>query len=178
MSTSAGGWKEFEALAIPLLGSLYNHARWMTRDDAEAEDLVQETLSKAMRAFHSFQPDTNFKAWMLRIQRNAFLTSRTAIANARTVFLEDHPDVLEQLNSDDSPESVLIQLSDAAVLRSAMDQLAPPLREVVILSDLEELKYKEIAAILDIPIGTVMSRLSRARQALRRMLTSQTGASA
>jgi hypothetical protein len=80
----------FEQLALPLFPSLYNHAFWLTRDQAEAEDLVQETFSKALRAFDSFQPGTNFKAWTFRILRNTFLTTRTGIAASRTVFLEDH----------------------------------------------------------------------------------------
>ncbi len=82
---------DFERLALPLLPSLYNHASWLTRNHAEAEDLVQETFSKALRAFDSFQASTNFKAWIIRILRNTFLTSRTGIATSRTVFLEDHP---------------------------------------------------------------------------------------
>ncbi len=86
---------EFERLVLPLLPSLYNHASWLTRNHAEAEDLVQETFSKALRAFDSFEEGTNFKAWIIRILRNTFLTSRTGIATSRTVFLEDHPHVLD-----------------------------------------------------------------------------------
>jgi RNA polymerase sigma factor (sigma-70 family) len=85
----------FEQLALPLLPSLYSHAFWLSRNHAEAEDLVQETISKALRAFDSFQPGTNFKAWIFRILRNTFLTSRTGIAASRTIFLEDHPDLLD-----------------------------------------------------------------------------------
>jgi RNA polymerase sigma factor (sigma-70 family) len=78
----------FEELALPLFASLYNHAFWLTRNQSEAEDLVQETFSKALRAFDSFEPDTNFKAWIFRILRNTFLTSRSGIAASRTVFLK------------------------------------------------------------------------------------------
>lgn len=166
---------EFQDLAVPLLASLYNHAQWLVRDPVEAEDLVQETLTKALRAFDSFEPGTNFKAWIFRILRNTFLTSRTAIANARTVFLEDHPDVLEVAESGLSPEAEVIKLNDLAALRTAIEQLAPHLREVILLCDLEELKYREIAAVLDVPIGTVMSRLARARQNLRQILMSNSG---
>jgi RNA polymerase sigma-70 factor, ECF subfamily len=167
--------ERFQDLAIPLLGSLYNHAQWLTRDAVEAEDLVQETLTKALRAFESFEQGTNFKAWIFRILRNTFLTSRTAIAHSRTVYLEDHPDVLETVDFNSTPEDEVIKLNDLAALRSALEQLAPHLREIILLCDLEELKYREIAAILDVPIGTVMSRLARARQALRQLLISNTG---
>ena len=165
----------FQDLAVPLIGALYNHAQWLVRDASEAEDLVQESLTKALRAFDSFEQGTNFKAWIYRILRNTFLTSRTAISNARTVFLEDHPDVLETAESGSSPEMEVLKLNDLAALRNAIEQLQPQYREVVLLCDLEELKYREIAAILDVPIGTVMSRLARARQMLRQTMTSNTG---
>ena len=86
---------DFEQLALPLFASLYNHAFWLTRNQTEAEDLVQETFSKALRAFDSFQSGSNFKAWTFRILRNTFLTSRTGIAVSRTVFLEDNPEALD-----------------------------------------------------------------------------------
>jgi RNA polymerase sigma-70 factor (ECF subfamily) len=175
MSSHSRATDRFQDLAVPLLGALYNHARWQVRDASEAEDLVQETLTKALRAFDSFEPGTNFKAWIFRILRNTFLSSRTAISNSRTVFLEDHPDVLETAESGLTPEAELLKLNDLAALRSALDQLAPQLREVILLCDLEELKYREIAAVLDVPIGTVMSRLARARQMLRQILTSKSG---
>ena len=93
MPSAAAPSAAFEELALPLFPSLYNHAFWLTRNHAEAEDLVQETFSKALRAFDSFQPNTNFKAWIFRILRNTFLTTRTGIATSRTVFLEDHPEI-------------------------------------------------------------------------------------
>jgi RNA polymerase sigma-70 factor, ECF subfamily len=167
----------FEQLALPLFPSLYNHAFWLTRDQAEAEDLVQETFSKALRAFDSFQPSTNFKAWIFRILRNTFLTSRTGIAASRTVFLEDHPDALDTASADSTPEDNLIRLDNEAALQAALDQLQPPLREALLLCDVEEIKYKDIAVILDVPIGTVMSRISRARRTLRQLLQPQLGES-
>ena len=166
----------FEELALPLFASLYNHAFWLTRNQSEAEDLVQETFSKALRAFDSFQPDTNFKAWIFRILRNTFLTSRTGIATSRTVFLEDHPDTLDTVASS-TPEDTLIRLDNQAALYLALEQLQPQLREVLLLCDVEEIKYKDIAAILDVPIGTVMSRISRARSTLRQLLQPQLGES-
>jgi RNA polymerase sigma factor (sigma-70 family) len=167
---SASRSSDFERLALPLLPSLYNHAFWLTRNHAEAEDLVQETLSKALRAFDSFQVDTNFKGWIFRILRNTFFTSRTGIAASRTVFLEDHPDVLDATDTSPTPEDHLIRLDNQAALQRALEELEPSLREALLLCDVEELKYRDIALILDIPIGTVMSRISRARRALRQQL--------
>jgi RNA polymerase sigma-70 factor (ECF subfamily) len=167
----------FEQLALPLFASLYNHAHWLTRDPAEAEDLVQETFTKALRAFDSFQPDTNFKAWIFRILRNTFLTTRAGIAASRTVFLEDHPDTLDTTASGPTPEDTLIRLDNEAALHTALEQLQPPLREAILLCDVEEIKYKDIAVILDVPIGTVMSRISRARRTLRQLLQPHLGES-
>jgi RNA polymerase sigma-70 factor, ECF subfamily len=175
MGLQAPATLKFQDLAVPLLSSLYNHAQWLVRDPVEAEDLVQETLTKALRAFSSFEHGTNFKAWIFRILRNTFLTSRTAISHARTVYLEDHPDVLEAAESGSTPEAEAIRLNDLASLRSALLRLAPQSREVILLCDLEELKYREIAEILDVPIGTVMSRLARGRRELRSILLSNSG---
>ncbi len=163
----------FEQLALPLLPSLYSHAFWLSRNHAEAEDLVQETLSKALRAFDSFQTGTNFKAWIFRILRNAFLTSRTGIAATRTVYLEDNPDLLDIADASPTPEDHLLRLDDEAAVQRALEQLNAPLREVLLLCDVEELKYKDIALILEVPIGTVMSRISRARRGLHQLLQLQ-----
>jgi RNA polymerase sigma-70 factor (ECF subfamily) len=168
---------DFEQLALPLFASLYNHAFWLTRNQAEAEDLVQETFSKALRAFDTFQPGTNFKAWIFRILRNTFLTTRTGIATSRTVFLEDHPDTLDTIAAGSTPEDTLIRLDNQATLHAALEQLQPQLREALLLCDVEEIKYKDIAVILDVPIGTVMSRISRARRTLRQLLQPHLGKS-
>src|ERR1700734_2242438 len=106
---------KFEQLPLPLLPSLYNHAFWLTRNQAEAEDLVQETFFKALRAFDSFQSDTNFKAWIFSILRNTFLTTRTGIVASRPVFLEDHPETLDTVTGA-SPEDTLIRLDNQAAL--------------------------------------------------------------
>src|SRR3984885_15534623 len=166
----------FEQLALPLLPSLYSHAFWLCRNHAEAEDIVQEAISKALRAFDSFQAGTNFKAWAFRILRNTFLTSRTGMAASRTVFLEDHPETLDT-SAGPTPEDNLIRLNNQAALHTALEQLPPQLREVLLLCDVEEIKYKDIALILDVPIGTVMSRVSRARRTLRQLLQPQLGES-
>jgi RNA polymerase sigma-70 factor (ECF subfamily) len=167
----------FEQLALPLFASLYNHAHWLTRNPSEAEDLVQETFTKALRAFDSFQRDTNFKAWIFRILRNTFLTTRAGIAASRTVFLEDDPDKLDTTASGPTPEDILLRLDDHAAIHAALEQLQPQLREALLLCDVEEIKYKDIALILDVPIGTVMSRISRARRTLRQLLQPHLGES-
>jgi RNA polymerase sigma factor (sigma-70 family) len=177
MSSATTRIADFEQLVLPLFASLYNHAFWLTRNQAEAEDLVQETFSKALHAFDTFQPGTNFKAWIFRILRNTFLTTRTGTAASRTVFLEDHPNALDYAADDPTPEETLIRLDNQAALHTALEQLQPPLREALLLCDVEEIKYKDIAVILDVPIGTVMSRISRARRTLRQLLQPHLGES-
>ena len=172
----------FEDLALPLLPSLYNLAFWLSRNAADAEDLVQETFLKALRGFESFEPGSNFKAWIFRILRNTYLTSRSGLAVNRTVALEDELNETGESGPAQDPEGVidrqtpetnLLQMADRAALQAAMETLPPPLLEVMLLCDVEEMKYKEIAATLEIPIGTVMSRISRARLALRTALEAQ-----
>jgi RNA polymerase sigma-70 factor (ECF subfamily) len=169
----------FEELSMPLLPSLYNVARWLTRDATEAEDLVQETFLKALRGFASFEQGTNFKAWIFRILRNTYLSSRSGLAATRTVALEPEWDsgtteLLPEAAIDrETPELNLMRLADRAALEDAMRNLAPPLLEVILLCDVEEMKYREIASVLEIPIGTVMSRIARARATLRQSLKNQ-----
>jgi len=166
----------FEDLALPLLPSLYNIAFWLSRNPTDAEDLVQETFLKALRGFTTFESGSNFRAWIFRILRNTYLTSRTGLAAMRTVALEDELDdrnasgtahYPEGAIDRETPERNLIRLSDRAALQAAMEKLPPPLLEVILLCDVEEMKYREIATVLEIPIGTVMSRIARARTALR-----------
>jgi RNA polymerase sigma-70 factor, ECF subfamily len=169
----------FEDLALPLLPALYNVAYWLTRNASDAEDLVQETLLKSLRGFAGFEAGSNFRAWIFRILRNTYLTSRSGLAAQRTVALEEELDeggasgagaYPESVIDHETPELNLIRLSDRAALHRAMEKLPPALLEVVLLCDVEEMKYKEIAAILEVPIGTVMSRIARARVHLRRSL--------
>ena len=158
--------KEFEKLALPLLDPLYNFARWMCRDGDEARDLVQETFAKALKALGSFREGTNFRAWMFRILRNTFLTSRTGLERRNTVQ-EGEEGFADSVASQDTPELALVRRADTELVQQAIAALPAVFQEVVILADLEELKYQEIADALDIPIGTVMSRLARARRLLR-----------
>jgi RNA polymerase sigma-70 factor (ECF subfamily) len=177
--TSSPQTATFEDLALPLLPSLYNLAAWLARNPADTEDLVQETFLKSLRGFATFEPNTNFKAWIFRILRNTYLTSRSGLAAKRTIALEDeleaHDDSGPRLYPEGAidrhtPELNLMQLNDRAAMQAAMDDLPAPLLEVLLLCDVEEMKYKEIASVLEIPIGTVMSRIARARTTLRRNL--------
>ena len=156
----------FDELATPLFGALYNYARWLTRDPAEAEDLVQETYVKALRGFGSFTAGTNIRAWMYRILRNTFLTSRTGLKAVAP--LDD--DVVDTVAAAGTPESLLMARVDADALRRAIESLPLVFREVLLLSDMEEMSYREIAETLGIPVGTVTSRLLRARRKVREAL--------
>jgi RNA polymerase sigma-70 factor, ECF subfamily len=158
----------FEDLAMPLFDQLYNFARWLTQDTAEAEDLVQETYTKALRGFSSFQPGTNFRAWMYRILRNSFLSSRTGLRMMVTIEGEADENLLPAESS--TPESILIEQADRETVQQALADLPVPFREILLLCEVEEMSYQEISEMLAIPIGTVMSRLFRARKALRELL--------
>src|ERR1700720_2287879 len=163
----------FEDLAMPLFDQLYNFARWLTQDTVEAEDLVQEAYTKALRGFSSFQLGTNFRAWMYRILRNTFLTSRTGLKVTMTVPLEPEEDGPELAVECATPETILFERSNRELLQSAIDDLPGYFREILLLCEVEEMSYQEIAETLSIPVGTVMSRLSRARKTLRHRLRPQ-----
>ena len=164
----------FEELAMPLFGPLYNFAHWLTQDRDEAEDLVQETFAKALRGFSSFQVGTNFRAWMFRILRNTFLTSRTGLKATATVPLETEEGAPELAIENETPETILMDRLSDELLQNAVDELPVHFREVLLLCEVEEMSYQEIAETLTIPIGTVMSRLSRARKLLRESLRLRT----
>jgi RNA polymerase sigma-70 factor, ECF subfamily len=163
----------FDELAMPLFDQLYNFARWLTQDTEEAEDLVQETYTKALRGFSSFQAGTNFRAWMYRILRNSFLSSRTGLKV--TVALDEGADESLLPAEKATPESILIEQAKREAVQQALSDLPVPFREILLLCEVEEMSYQEIAEALSIPIGTVMSRLFRARKALRDLLSRQEG---
>jgi RNA polymerase sigma-70 factor (ECF subfamily) len=152
----------FDELAMPLLPALHNYARWLTKNAAEAEDLVHETYVKGRRGFDSFLPGSNFRAWMYRILRNTFLTSRSGLRAQLSIDDEEIP--LE------SPERNFIARIDHDTARRAIDELPVIFREVLLLADVEEMSYREIAESLSIPVGTVTSRLLRARRKVREAL--------
>lgn len=156
----------FEQLAMPHFERLYNFACWLTQDRHEAEDLVQETYAKALKGFSSFEPGTNFRAWIYKILRNAFLNSRTGLKTAAIMPLDAEDEGASPV-VEETPESILLQRSERELVQRALEQLPVAHREVLLLCEVEEMSYQEIATTLSVPVGTVMSRLSRARQALR-----------
>jgi RNA polymerase sigma-70 factor, ECF subfamily len=163
----------FEELAMPLFDQLFNFAHWLTRNREEAEDLVQETYVKALKGFGSFQLGTNFRAWMYRILRNTFLTSRTGLKVTMTVPVDPEEGGADLAVDRDTPETYLFEQLNRELLQSAMDELPLHFREILLLCEVEEMSYQEIAETLSVPIGTVMSRLSRARKTLSERLRPQ-----
>lgn len=177
MSLRASSTESFEELALPLFDSLYNFAGWLAGNSSEAEDLVQETYLKALKGFASFQPGTNFRAWIFRILRNTFLTSRTGLQAMRTIPLDDKNDgenngegATTLAITSETPESILLGRVGGQAIQAALEKLPVNFREVLLLCDVEDMSYQEISETISIPIGTVMSRLSRARRAMRQAL--------
>jgi RNA polymerase sigma-70 factor, ECF subfamily len=162
----------FEELAMPLFDSLYNFARWLVHNQNDAEDLLQETYLKALRSFASFQHGTNFRAWIFRILRNTFLSSCSRLDRRMTVEMDSEEDFPALPASSATPESLLIERSGTDAVQCAIEQLPVIFREVILLCDVEDASYREIAEILSIPIGAVMSRLARARKAVRETIRS------
>jgi RNA polymerase sigma-70 factor (ECF subfamily) len=169
----------FADQAMEFMPSLYTAALRMTRNPADAEDLVQETYLKAYRAFHTFQQGTNLKAWLYRILTNTFINAyRSKKRKPEQSDIEDIEDLylyrrlggLEAAAAGRSAEEeVLDHITDTDV-KAALESLPDNFRMAVLLADVEGFSYKEIAEILDIPIGTVMSRLHRGRRALQKAL--------
>lgn len=169
--------QEFEAEAMPHLETMYQAAYHLTRDPTAAEDLVQEACLQAFRFWDKYQKGTNCRAWLLRILRNLYINQyrRKAQQPVRVDYTEldrYYSQVVESavVNAQRDPsEELFDNLIDEEIVR-ALDQLPEEFRQVVILSDLQELTYKEIADILDCPVGTVRSRLSRGRKLLQALL--------
>jgi RNA polymerase sigma-70 factor, ECF subfamily len=171
--TQKGSSEEFADLALPLLQRLYNFARWLTRDENEAEDLVQETYLRALKGFASFQPGTNFPGWIFRILRNTFLTSHSGLKMAPHISIDQEGEEGLLPCVTGTPESILIDMTTQHQIQAALERLPVIYREVILLCDVEEMKYRDIADLLNIPVGTVMSRVARARKALRGMLAEE-----
>jgi RNA polymerase sigma-70 factor (ECF subfamily) len=167
----------FEKLAEENLHPLYSMAVRLTRQPQEAEDLVQETLLRAYRFFDKYERGTNFKAWIFKILKNAFINRyRKAQTEPATVDFGAIEEGLETLvdgvspgtqAAPSDPESILMQGAVDGEIEGALDELPPEYRMVLLMAVVEEMSYKEIAAALSIPIGTVMSRLHRARRLLQ-----------
>ena len=158
---------EFAQAVLAHIDSLYGTALRLTRRTAEAEDLVQDTYLKAFRAAHQFQPGTNLKAWLFTILHNTFRNSRRH--DGRNPVDVDSEAVEQAVSAGpgaQSPEQILSRATLDADLQGALDALPDAFRQAVWLRDVEELSYAEMAQVLDVPIGTVMSRISRGRRAL------------
>jgi RNA polymerase sigma-70 factor (ECF subfamily) len=160
----------FAELALPLLKPLYNFAHWLTRDATEAEDIVQDAYIKAMKGFGGFQPGTNFKAWMFRIVRNTFLTARAKSQVTHVDLYDEEGEEIELPAVTETPETALMGSRTRQHLQEALERLPANFKEVILLCDVEEMRYQEIADLLEIPLGTVMSRIARGRKLLRGML--------
>jgi RNA polymerase sigma-70 factor (ECF subfamily) len=160
----------FEELAMPLFDPLYNFSRWLVHNPHDAEDLVQETYLKALRSFASFQAGTNFRAWIFQILRNTFLSSSSRLEQRMTVAMDSEEDGPELAVDTESPETILLNRSNCQLVQRAIDDLPVHYRETLLLCEVEEMSYQEIAEVLSIPTGTVMSRLARARKAVRKSL--------
>jgi RNA polymerase sigma-70 factor (ECF subfamily) len=161
----------FRRTMMPHMDAAYTLARYLSRDPSAAEDIVQDAYLRAYRSFDTWRGEAA-KPWLLTIVRNCFLNS-VAGAAERTKGRPIHEIVGElpaELVETANPESLLADRSEAAMLRATIEQLPEPFRETLILRELEELSYKEIAAIAQVPIGTIMSRLARARQMLADLL--------
>jgi RNA polymerase sigma-70 factor (ECF subfamily) len=159
----------FELLLVPHLNAAYNLARWITGNDQDAEDLVQEAYLRALKSFDGFRGGDG-RSWLLTIVRNTCYTwlQQNRPNRLGTVFDEE---IHNPEGEAPSPETLLLRRADSELVKKAVQELALEFREVVILRELEGLSYKEIAALAHIPIGTVMSRLARARAQLSRYVS-------
>ena len=161
--------RRFDLLAMPHLDAAFRLARWLTGNTADAEDVVQDAYLRAFRYLDAFRGD-NFRVWLLTIVRNSFLDWLKDNRSSRQLF-QPAPADLDYTDPSPSPEAMLLDRVDNETLAALMAQLPAEYREVLILRELEDLSYKDIAAVTDVPPGTVMSRLSRARRALRKAWT-------
>ncbi len=160
-------WAAFEAEALPLMADVFRVANYLARGDREeAEDLTQETFIQALKSFHRYTPDTNCRAWLVTILYH--LNSKRKYKLGRLKLVEDVEEHIAQTIAFVPP--IPEELKDEEILK-ALERLPQAFRDAVVLSDVEEFSYKEVAELLQVPIGTVMSRLSRGRKLLRLQLT-------
>ncbi|MEO5693817.1 MAG: sigma-70 family RNA polymerase sigma factor [Usitatibacter sp.] len=162
----------FESRVLPHLDAAYNLARWLTRNDHDAQDVVQEAYARAFRYFDSLK-DSDARAWLLAIVRNTGYTWLEKNRPADVVAMEDS--TLAGVESvaappDSNPEVIVLQRAQQKLVNQSLEDLPVAFREVLVLRELEDLSYKEIAAIVGVPVGTVMSRLARGRETLRQLL--------
>ena len=163
--------RRFESLALPHLDAAYNLARWLTRNDHDAQDVVQEACLRAMRYFGSFRGE-QARPWLLQIVRHTCYAWLRENRPVEMVALdEDDAAWSEAAPASEEPPAIALRNADRALINQAIAALPIAYREVLVLRDLEDLSYKDIARIADLPIGTVMSRLARSRALMRQALT-------
>jgi RNA polymerase sigma-70 factor (ECF subfamily) len=167
------GVARFEVSVLAHMDPAYNLARWLTRSGHDAEDLVQESLLRAFQAFQGFR-GTDGRAWLLAIVRNTCYTWLRS--NRQQDLTTEFDEEVHTLQGDVlNPEKLVLREGDNARVRQALEELPAEFREVLVLREIEGLSYKEISTVADIPVGTVMSRLARARGRLQRGLTTRPG---
>ena len=160
--------RRFEEVVLPHLDAAFNYARWLAKNEADAEDVVQDAYVRALRFFASLRGD-DARAWLLTIVRNTWYGRFTRHDDPnRTTALDEMSD--DRPDEDLNPEAQMLQRQTVDHVRAAIEQLPAEFREVIVLRELEGLSYKEIAGVVGIPIGTVMSRLARARDRLAALL--------
>ena len=164
----------FERLVLPHLDAAYNLARWLTRNDHDARDVVQEAMLRALRYFQSFKGE-QARPWLLTIVRHTCYSWLRQNRPSELVALDDAEDAWSEVAapSADEPQAVAARNAERAQINWALNNLPVAFREVVVLRELEDLSYKDIARIADIPVGTVMSRLARGRELLRKILAGE-----
>lgn len=163
-------WAAFEAEALPLMPDVFRVACWLVRDREVAEDLTQETFVQALRSFHRYSPDTNCRAWLITILYR--LNGKRRFKLGQLKLVEDADEQIAQTVAFEPP--IPQSLTDEDILQ-AIKRVPQTFSQVVLLADVEEFSYKEVAELLHVPIGTVMSRLHRGRRLLRQELTGFSG---
>ena len=167
--------EDLEKILVPQLPAAYDLARWLTRNHNQAEDLVQTACLRAIRFFAGYRGGSA-RAWLLRIVRNAFYDSlEDARRDERELSLEEETASEREPRDPSDPEIELLRRADGEVLRRALEELPAPYREIIVLREIEGLSYREIAEACGLPLGTVMSRLARARSALQELVVRTSG---
>ncbi|HEY7091440.1 MAG TPA: sigma-70 family RNA polymerase sigma factor [Tepidisphaeraceae bacterium] len=157
--------ERFDREVMPHLDAAYNLARWLTGDEHDGQDIVQESFLRAMRGFDTFRGG-DARCWLLTIVRNTYYTWLARKRGPREPLFVDDDDLFELPSDAPDPSAAAIRRADQQMLREAIEQLPPQYREMIVLRELEGLSYKEISTVASVPIGTVMSRLARARRVL------------
>jgi RNA polymerase sigma-70 factor (ECF subfamily) len=174
MSSEQNGLNPVGVASVEYLGALYNYAMILTRNQAEAEDLVQETYLRALPAMERLRADSNIKSWLFRILRNVWLNQlRKLRTDPQMIHIDaDGSAAADPVDPGKHSYDAYVSKLETKRVRAAIEQLPTEFREIILLREFEELSYQEIAALLDCPAGTVMSRLARARSRLRVILSS------